>query len=52
MHLDEATVKETVWFSATLKLLSTIPQREKNVRAMDTIDLLGLSPFLDVYNAV
>lgn len=48
MHIGEATVKEAVCFSANLRLPKTIRQREKNIRAMETIDLLGLAPFADI----
>ncbi|CDF34514.1 unnamed protein product [Chondrus crispus] len=48
MHIGEATVKEAVCFSANLRLPKVIRKREKNVRAMETIDLLGLTPFADI----
>lgn len=48
LHVGEATVAEAVQFSAKLRLPASISDREKNVRAMETIDLLGLTPHSDV----
>lgn len=48
LHVGEATVAEAVRFSAKLRLPASIPDSEKNVRAMETIDLLGLTAHADV----
>eukprot|EP00177_Eucheuma_denticulatum_P002241 GFKZ01004018.1.p1 GENE.GFKZ01004018.1~~GFKZ01004018.1.p1 ORF type:complete len:1383 (+),score=196.71 GFKZ01004018.1:418-4566(+) len=48
LHVKEATVEEAVKFSAKLRLPASMPVREKNVRAMETIDMLGLTPYADL----
>eukprot|EP00178_Gracilaria_changii_P018762 TRINITY_DN539_c0_g1_i4.p1 TRINITY_DN539_c0_g1~~TRINITY_DN539_c0_g1_i4.p1 ORF type:complete len:1392 (-),score=195.93 TRINITY_DN539_c0_g1_i4:1888-6063(-) len=48
IHMKETTVKEAVLFSASLRLPASIAEKEKNIRAIETIELLGLTPFSDV----
>lgn len=48
IHVGEATVYEAVLFSAKLRLPAHLSDVEKNNRALDTIELLGLTPFSDI----
>ncbi|KAI0558977.1 ABC-2 type transporter [Gracilaria domingensis] len=47
IHMKETTVREAVIFSARLRLPSSISDKEKCIRAMETIELLGLSSYSD-----
>lgn len=48
LHVGETTVLEAVKFAANLRLPVSVSNREKNVRAMETLELLGLTPFSNI----
>ena len=48
LHVEEATVREALLFSAKLRLPKTMPLEEKVARVEDTIDMLRLDSYRNV----
>ena len=43
IHFAKLTVRETIYFSAELRLSETMPRAQKDERVQQIIDMLGLS---------